>query len=79
MRSPCVCSPAPRATSRRPIAGYFLIRASIDARPANAAGLDTALTQVHHQPFGTVLLLIVAAGMLVFATFSLFEARYQRL
>ena len=34
------------------IARYFLIRAAIDARPANAAGIDTALAQVHHQPFG---------------------------
>ncbi len=61
------------------VVGYFLIRAAIDAQPAKAAGLDTALAQVHRAPFGTVLLLAVAAGLLVFAAFSLFEARYQRL
>lgn len=61
------------------LVGYFLIRAAIDAQPSKAAGLDTALSHVHRAPFGTVLLLIVAAGLLAFAAFSLFEARYQRL
>jgi hypothetical protein len=61
------------------LVGYFLIDAAVDAQPSKAAGLDTALAQVRGAPHGTVLLVVVAAGLLVFAAFSLFEARYQRL
>jgi hypothetical protein len=42
-------------------------------------GLDGALARIHHQPFGPWLLGLAAAGLLVFAVYSLFEARYRRL
>ena len=61
------------------LVGYFLVRTATDAQPSKAAGLDTALGQVHQAPFGTGWLLLVAAGLLVFAVYSMFEARYQRL
>jgi Domain of Unknown Function (DUF1206) len=61
------------------IVGYFLVRAAIAFDPRDAVGLDGVLARVHRQPFGPLLLAIVAAGLLVFAVFSLFEARYRRL
>jgi hypothetical protein len=61
------------------IVGYFLVRTAIDFKP-NGIGLDGALAKVHAQPYGPLLLGIVAAGLLVFAVFStFFEARYRRL
>jgi hypothetical protein len=60
------------------IAGYFLVRTAIDFKPSGI-GLDGALAKVHDQPYGTFLLALVAAGLLVFGDFSLFEARYRRL
>jgi hypothetical protein len=59
--------------------GYFVLETAIDFNPGDAVGLDGALSRVHHQPFGPVLLGLAAAGLLVFAVYSLFEARYRRL
>ena len=61
------------------LVGYFLVKTAIDFNPHDAVGLDGALARVHHQPFGPWLLGLVAAGLLVFAAYSLFEARYRRL
>ena len=61
------------------IVGYFLLRAAIAYNPRDAAGVDGVLARVHGEPFGTFLLALVAAGLLVFACYSLFEARYRRL
>jgi hypothetical protein len=59
--------------------GYFLVSTGIDADAREAVGLDGALARVHQQPFGPWLLGLAAAGLLVFAAYSLFEARYRRL
>jgi hypothetical protein len=61
------------------LVGYFLIRTAVDFNPREAVGLDGALARVHHQPFGPWLLGLAAAGLLVFAAYSLFEGRYRRL
>lgn len=61
------------------VIGYFFIRTAIEYKPTNAIGLDGALAAVHREPLGAVLLALVAAGLLAFAVFSLFEARYRQL
>jgi Domain of Unknown Function (DUF1206) len=61
------------------LVGYFLVRTAIDFNPNNAAGVDGALARLHHQPLGPYILGLVAAGLLIFAAFSLLEARYRRL
>jgi hypothetical protein len=59
--------------------GYFVLRAAIDYKPSNAIGVDGALARVHQQPAGPWLLGLVAVGLLVFAVYSMLEARYRRL
>ena len=61
------------------LVGYFLLKTAIDYDPREAVGLDGALARVHRQPLGSWLLALAAAGLLVFAVYSLFEARYRRL
>jgi hypothetical protein len=61
------------------LVGYFLVKTAIDFNPHDAVGLDGALARVHRQPFGPWLLGLAAAGLLVFAAYSLLEARYRRL
>lgn len=61
------------------IVGYFLLQAGISYDPHDAVGVDGVLARVHREPLGPVLLGLVAAGLLVFACYSLFEARYRRL
>jgi hypothetical protein len=61
------------------LVGYFLFRAALDYDPRNAVGVDGALTALQHEPYGSWLVGLVAIGLLIFAAFSLFEARYRRL
>jgi hypothetical protein len=61
------------------IVGYFLLRAGISYDPHDAVGIDGVLARVHREPLGPVLLALVAAGLVVFACYSLFDARYRRL
>lgn len=59
--------------------GYFLVKTAIDFNAHDAVGLDGALANVHEEPFGPWLLGLTAGGLLVFAVYSLFEARYRQL
>jgi hypothetical protein len=59
--------------------GYFLIRTALDYDPRKAVGVDGALAHLHSEPYGSWLVGAVALGLLVFAAYSLFEARYRRL
>jgi hypothetical protein len=59
--------------------GYFVLRAAIDYNPSQSIGIDGALARLHHRPWGAELVGLVAAGLLVFAAFSVMEARHRRL
>jgi Domain of Unknown Function (DUF1206) len=59
--------------------GYFLIRTAIAFKPSGGIGVDGALAELHRQPLGAVLLALAGGGLIAFAVFSFFEARYQRL
>jgi Domain of Unknown Function (DUF1206) len=43
-----------------------------------ATGLDVALNSLAAQPCGTVLLVVMAAGLAAFAVFTFFDARLRR-
>jgi hypothetical protein len=60
------------------IIGIFICVAALQARPAAARGFGGALQSLLAQPFGRVLLFIVALGLLAFAVYSLIEAIYHR-
>ena len=59
--------------------GIFLIKAAVEYDPNKAVGLDGALAKLANQPYGPVLLGIVAAGLIAFALYSLTDARYRRI
>jgi uncharacterized protein DUF1206 len=59
--------------------GYFILRTAIDYQPSKAVGIHGALGRLHHEPLGPWLLGLVAVGLVIFAAFSMFEARYRRL
>jgi hypothetical protein len=59
--------------------GYFLIRTAFEFNAKTAVGVDGALSRLHQQTFGPWLVGLVALGLLIFAVFSFFEARYRRL
>jgi len=59
--------------------GAFLIKAAVEHDSSEALGLDGALQEIAQQDHGPVLLLVVAVGLLLFAAYTLIEARYRRL
>jgi hypothetical protein len=58
--------------------GYGLIKAAIDYDPNKAVGLDGALRKLAHASYGPLLLGIVAAGFVMFAVYSMADARYRK-
>lgn len=61
------------------VCGYFLARTAITFDPRSAVGVDGALARLHHQALGPWIVGLVGLGLVVFAGFSLYEARYRRL
>ena len=59
--------------------GVFLVIAAVQFDPRHADGLDRELaTLAGRSWWGPAVLALVAAGLLVFGTYSIFEARYRR-
>jgi hypothetical protein len=59
------------------IIGIFLIVAALQHNPTEAKGLDSALQELARQPFGPVLLIVVALGLIAYGAYSFVEARYR--
>jgi hypothetical protein len=57
--------------------GVFLVVAAVRYDPAKAKGLDATLSTVAHHPWGRGVLGLIAAGFVVFAVYSMLEARYR--
>jgi Domain of Unknown Function (DUF1206) len=60
------------------LAGVLVIEAAITYQPAKAGGIDKALLTMRNQPFGEVLLILVALGLIIFGVYGLCEARWRR-
>lgn len=61
------------------IIGYFLIVAAFHYNPGEVRGLGGALQAIAAQPYGKVLLSIVAAGLAVYGFYMFIEAKYHRI
>ena len=59
------------------LVGTFLVRSAVTYDPNEAEGLDGALRRLGQAPYGRPLILLVAAGLVVFGVWSLVEARYR--
>ncbi|WP_246393795.1 DUF1206 domain-containing protein [Pseudonocardia pini] len=60
------------------VLGVLVVSAAIRFDPAQANGLDSALKALAAQPFGVVLLAVVALGIAAYGVFCFFDARYHR-
>ncbi|HZC05691.1 MAG TPA: DUF1206 domain-containing protein [Ktedonobacterales bacterium] len=61
------------------IMGLFMIDAALRHDPHKAQGLAGALATLASQPFGPVLLGLVALGLIAYGIFGWVEARYRRI
>lgn len=59
------------------VSGFFIV-AALQHDPSEARGLSGALRSLQQQPFGDLLLAVVAFGLLAFAAYSLLESVYRR-
>ena len=60
------------------IVGVLLVRAAQTGDPAKSRGLDAALRTLVAQPFGELLLILVAVGFLAFGAYCFFQAKYRK-
>jgi hypothetical protein len=59
--------------------GAFAIKAASDYNPTDAVGFDGALQKLAHQSYGSYLLAVTAAGLIAYAVYCFFDARYRDL
>lgn len=59
--------------------GYFIARAAVDRVPREARGPAGALHSMRELPYGNLCLAAVAAGLVAFGVYGLFQARWRRL
>ena len=60
------------------LVGILVIDAAVSHSPVTSGGVDRALLTLRNQPFGPVLLGLVALGLIVFGVYGLCEARWHR-
>jgi hypothetical protein len=60
------------------LAGVLVIDAAITHNSSNSGGIDKALLTLRNQPFGEVLMLAAALGLLIFGIYGLCEARWRK-
>jgi len=60
------------------LVGVLVIDAAVTHRAAESGGIDKALRTLRDQPFGEVLMLLAALGLLVFGVYGLCEARWRK-
>jgi uncharacterized membrane protein len=60
------------------LAGILVIEAAVTYNPAKAGGIDKALLTLRNQPFGQVLLILAALGLIIFGLYGLCEARWRK-
>lgn len=61
------------------IAGGLVIDAALEQDPKKTPSLDLALKSLADAPFGKVLLVVTAVGLICFGLYSFAEVRYRRL
>lgn len=59
--------------------GFFFIRTAYTNNPNESKGLGGALTELANQPFGQLLLAIVAAGLILYGIYQIIKGRYQQM
>ncbi|MEO5950862.1 MAG: DUF1206 domain-containing protein, partial [Chloroflexia bacterium] len=61
------------------LGGFFLVKAALDSNPGEAQGLDGALASLAGGSFGTLLLFVVAAGLVAFGIYSILCTKWIKL
>lgn len=60
-------------------AGFFLVEAGLDQEAARARSFGDSLQVLEAQPFGSLVLALVALGLIAFGVYAFLEARFRRI
>jgi hypothetical protein len=60
------------------LAGVLVVDAAVTRKAAESGGIDKALLTLRDRPFGEVLMLLAALGLLIFGCYGLCEARWRK-
>jgi Domain of Unknown Function (DUF1206) len=60
------------------LAGALVVDAAVTYDPSKAGGIDKALLTLRNQPFGELLLILAALGLVIFGVYGLCEARWRK-
>lgn len=60
------------------VTGFLVLVAAWSADPAKAGGIDAAFRTLLQQPYGTALVALLGAGLMVFGAYGLAEAAWRR-
>jgi hypothetical protein len=60
------------------LAGVLVVDAAITHRASESRGIDKALLTLRDQPFGEILMLLAAVGLVIFGVYGLCEARWRK-
>ena len=60
------------------LVGVLVIDAAVTHKAAESGGIDKALLTLRDQPFGEFLVLLAAAGLIIFGVYGLCEARWRK-
>ena len=60
------------------IAGILFVVAAVNYDPEKARGLDAALNTLRDQPYGPILLTLVALGIAAFGVFCFVQSKYRK-
>jgi hypothetical protein len=61
------------------VVGWFIVKAAMQHDPSEARGMREALLEIARQPYGAILLGIVAAGLTAYGLHCFVQARFRRL
>lgn len=61
------------------VMGWFLVRVALQANAEEAAGIGESLATIGAQPYGRVLLGVVAVGVMAYGVWQLANARYREM
>jgi type IV secretory pathway VirB2 component (pilin) len=60
------------------LVGVLVIDAAVTHKASESGGIDKALLTLRDQPFGEVLMMLAALGLIVFGIYGLCEARWRK-
>jgi hypothetical protein len=60
------------------LAGVLVIEAAVTHKASKSGGIDAALLTLRNQPFGEILMLAAALGLVIFGVYGLCEARWRK-